>query len=57
MTTPSIKEVVKAAMRAFKACRPIERVACQDFGMQQDDILEQQLEAALLASGLVQDEK
>lgn len=39
-----------AARKAFKACRPVERVACQDFGMQQDDILDQQLEAALQAA-------
>ena len=46
MTTKAIE----AGARAFKACRPIERTACQDFGMQQDDILHQQLEAAFEAA-------
>ena len=46
MTTKAIE----AGARAFKACRPVERTACQDFGMQQDDILHQQLEAAFEAA-------
>lgn len=43
-------EMVRVARKAYRACRPVERVACQDFGMQQDDILDQQLEAALTAA-------
>lgn len=43
-------EMVRVATKAFQACRPVERVACQDFGMQQDDILAQQLESALTAA-------
>jgi hypothetical protein len=39
-----------AARQAFKRCRPVDRVACQDFGMQQDDIIDQQLEAAITAA-------
>ena len=51
-------ERIKSAIRAFMACRPIDRVACQDFGMQQEDLLQQQLEAAIsayLAGGVVMD--
>lgn len=44
------EDLVKLARQAFKACRPVDRVACQDFGMQQDDILDQQLAAALAAT-------
>ena len=44
------ENLVKLARQAFKACRPVDRVACQDFGMQQDDILDQQLAAALAAT-------
>lgn len=43
-------EMVRVARKAYRACRPVERVVCQDFGMQQDDILDQQLEAALTAA-------
>ena len=43
-------KAIKAALTAFKVCRPVERTACQDFGMQQDDIIRQQLEAALSAA-------
>jgi Rod binding domain-containing protein len=43
-------EMVEKAREAFRACRPVDRVACQDFGMQQDDMLDQQLEAALTAA-------
>jgi hypothetical protein len=40
---------IEAFRRGFKACRPVWRIACQDFGMQQDDLLDQQIEAGLAA--------
>lgn len=43
-------QMVRVAREAFKKYRPVDRVVCQDFGMQHDDILDQQLEAALQAA-------
>ena len=48
MTPP--QRAIEAGLSAFKVCRPVERIACQDLGMQQDDIIRQQLEAALTAA-------
>jgi len=52
MTLPLTDKAVEAgarvaALNAFEKCRPVERVTCQDFGMQQRDILSQQLDAAI----------
>lgn len=52
MTSPLTDKAVEAgaraaALNAFEKCRPVERVVCQDFGMQQRDILSQQLDAAI----------
>jgi hypothetical protein len=42
-------KAVDAAVDAHFACRPKSRIAMQDFGMQQRDIVKQQTEAAISA--------